>query len=152
MKSLISFKSFDLICYGCGNKYEPSKFEPIRNRNHIKPAGGLWTSPIDSKWGWKDWCKAEGFGDVGNLSTYFHVQFTGKVLTINSLKDAVRLPWIEIIKDYLKCPDYETISTVCDAIHLTVEGQNATRFSQPSLYGWDCETVLIMNPACIQMQ
>ena len=34
-----------------------------------------------------------------------------------------------------------------DAIFLTEKGQHETRFSEPSLYGWDCECVLVMNPS-----
>jgi hypothetical protein len=40
-----------------------------------------------------------------------------------------------------------------DAIHLTERGEHETRLSQPySLYGWDCECVLIMNPKGIRYQ
>ena len=37
-----------------------------------------------------------------------------------------------------------------DAIFLTEEGEHATRFSEPGLYGWDCESILVMNPHCVK--
>lgn len=45
-------------------------------------------------------------------------------------------------------PDFEAmIRSGIDAIWLTPKGERETRFSHPkNLYGWDCESVLIMNP------
>jgi len=48
-----------LIHYG-STSFDPKKFNPVLN-SYIKPTGGLWTSPIDSEFGWKDWCTAEDF-------------------------------------------------------------------------------------------
>ena len=36
--------------------------------------------------------------------------------------------------------DFERMAADFDAVHLTDEGQWATRLTQPSLYGWDCES------------
>jgi len=74
-----------------------------------------------------------------------------KILTIDSIDDLLKLPCIENI---VKVPDYETLSIEYDAIHLTVNGQQTTRFSDfeigVGLYGWDCESVLVMNTECIK--
>ena len=43
-----------LIHYG-NNKFDEDLFLPIKNKRWEKPDGGLWTSPKNSKWGWKDW-------------------------------------------------------------------------------------------------
>jgi len=46
-------------------------------------------------------------------------------------------------------PNFELLATMCDAIWLTEKGQNETHLSYPiSLYGWDCESVLIINGEC----
>jgi len=138
-----------LLHYGA-SQYDPNKFAPISDvpfRN--KPKGGLWTSPVDSEYGWRDWCEAESWGD---LTKSFEVEFTGAVYVIDSMQDMNELPWIE-------CDGHSFISfqALCamgftyDAIHLTEKGQSDTRFTYPrSLYGWDCETVLVMNPDSIQ--
>jgi len=47
---------------------------------------------------------------------------------------------------FMTFPDYEECATRYDAIHLTDRGQWATRMTHPkNLYGWDCESVLILN-------
>ena len=39
-----------VIHYGA-SEYNPELFQPIVNSGWIKPVGGLWTSPINSKFG-----------------------------------------------------------------------------------------------------
>ena len=62
----------------------------------------------------------------------------------------MQMPWIKIYEGYYY-PDFEgMVRAGIDAIWLTAHGESATRFSRPySLYGWDCESVLIMNPSGI---
>lgn len=67
-----------------------------------------------------------------------------RIYTVDTQKDLkllardYRLP-----HDYMFQLDYERIAQDYDAIHLTDEGQWATRLTYPmSLYGWDCECVL----------
>ena len=138
-----------LIHYGA-SCYDPDKFKPISDvpfRN--KPKGGLWTSPVVTQYGWREWCKEESYG---RTEVSFEVIFSGRVLRINSVADMDALHWIDIDGIY-----FISFQAMCaggfyyDAIHLTVKGQEETRFSHPkSLYGWDCETVFVMNPDSIQ--
>lgn len=144
-------KRMKLITYGCGN-FDISKFKPIQNPEILnKPSGGLWSSPIDSEWGWKDWCQHEDWGDLTHSFTF---TFTGNVFVIDSLKDAKSTPWIDIYLFKRRLLDFEfLVNNGYDAIHLTVNGERETRFeSVYSMYGWDCETVLIMNPNKIKCQ
>ena len=137
----------ELIHYG-SSQFKPELMMPIKNSEHIKPNGGLWTSPVDSIYGWKDWCDNENFGDT---SKSFTVIFTGRLLTINSIDVMNNLPWIN--DDTSPWISFENLSNKYDAVHLTVKGEKETRFSYPkSLYGWDCETVLIMNKNCLTAQ
>ena len=140
-----------LVHYGA-DKYRDDMIEPISDvpfRN--KPQGGLWTSPVGSEYGWKNWCEAEDYGDLSNS---FELEFEGTVLKIDSVEDMEQLPWIEVdgvwfVSFQALCPS--PIGFYYDAIHLTVKGQRDTRFTHPkSLYGWDCETVLILNPATVR--
>jgi len=137
-------KKLHLITYGNGNKFDIAKFKPIRNKNFVKPHGGLWASPINSKHGWHDWCKNEEYDGIGN--SFFIYWFIGNILVIDNLKHAKEMPWrsCTILQEW---PDFEKIANLgVDAIHLTEKGEIETRFSNPSLYGWDCECVLIINP------
>jgi hypothetical protein len=64
-------KGRQLIHYGSTN-YNHEKVGAIVNENWVKPKGGLWASPIDSKWGWKDWCESEKFREC-NEDNYFNL-------------------------------------------------------------------------------
>jgi len=127
--------------------YKPDLFKPICDvpfRN--KPQGGLWTSPVDSEYGWEDWSKDNDYGDLTN---HFDLYFEGTVFEIDSVEDMNNLPWIE--DESMHFVSFEPLVFMgYDAIHLTDKGQADTRFTHPkSLYGWDCETVLVMNPNAI---
>ena len=134
-----------LITYGLGNVLNTEKIQPIKNRGFVKPEGGLWASPVDSLYGWREWCNDNNFGD---LSTSFQFQFSGNIYTINSLNDLFSLPLRFAFENRFYFIDFEEcLKRGIDAIHLTNSGEMATRFSKPvNLYGWDCESVLILNP------
>ena len=126
--------------------YSKAKFNPISDipfRN--KPGGGLWTSPVDSEHSWVDWCESVNFRACDK---YYDVDFYGKLLTIDNERDLDLLPWIEHEgRHFVSFQALCALGFTYDAIHLTAKGERETRFSNPlSLYGWDCETVLILNP------
>lgn len=139
-------KTLDLITYGCGNAFDLAKFKPIHNHTR-KPTGGLWASPLDSAYGWRDWCEAN---DFGRLDSEFRFTLTGQVYVIDSLRDLRRIPLYQETA-YWAYPDWEALCRQgYDAVLLTVKGERATRHSDPvDLYGWDCESVLVMNPSCV---
>jgi hypothetical protein len=119
---------------------------------YIKPQGGLWCSPLDSAYGWLDWCRQESFGDIDHQQrVIFDVDMTN-FLVIDSAEDMEdKLPWY-LIHDLFPAIDFEQlVQQGTEGIHLTEKGQFDTRWTHPhSLYGWDCETVLIMTKRCIK--
>lgn len=145
-------KQLDLIHYGSPVFYH-EKFNPVFDSHWIKPrGGGFWASPVDAEWGWKQWCESEEWG-LERLTTHVRLTFKGNVLTIDSVADLDLLEWS---KPNGTIMHHEGIRfgvmrrAGIDAIHLTTNGQEATRYSEPRrLYGWDCESVLIMNPLTI---
>lgn len=146
-----------LIHYG-DDRFRIGDFYPIKNHSFVKPMGGLWASPEDSQFGWKHWCEAEDFHTNRLKDSFrFTLDIKAKILTINSLKDLISLPTENLVdaKGWTRISwgislDFEKIAKKYDAIHLTCSGQYATRFSSPlSLYGWDCESVLILKPKYI---
>ncbi len=143
--------NLEVIHYGA-KKYDPKILHVPVNQYHVKPIGGLWTSPVKSDWGWKDWCHVEDFRKC-NARNSFTLKFNkdAKILMIESYEDLETLPLFENkdLPSFFKLFDYEEIFKSCDAIWLTVDGQNKTRLSRPlNLYGWDCESILIGNPDC----
>jgi len=140
-----------LIHYG-SSKFDPDLFKGVENRKYWnKPRFGLWTSPIDSNYGWKDWCESEDFA-LSSLEKSYTVRLKkfSKVLTINNKADLDKLEWLSSMS--IIYPDFESISKKYDAIHLTEDGVWSTRLlcQEKSFNGWDCESVLIMNKECIE--
>lgn len=144
----------ELIHYG-SDSYNPLKFKKIKNVEYFnKPYGGLWTSPVNSNHSWKDWCIAEDFR-VNSLNKSFQLVLNkdARIATIQYKLDLFNLPLIKnkmLSSTFMQLQlDYKEISKEFDAIHLTAEGERNTRFSMEiSLYGWDCESVLILNKNC----
>ena len=149
MKLIMKPTQVTLIHYG-SSKYAPELFCSIGDVPFfVKPHGGLWASPVNSNWGWKEWCEAE---EYGSLNESFKFEFSGRLLVIDTITDLDKLAWIETSSCH-----FITFQAMClggaflyDAIMLTEKGERETRFSRPrSLYGWDCECVLILNPETI---
>jgi hypothetical protein len=142
-----------LIHYGA-SKFEFSKIAPIENKAWVKPSGGLWTSPINSEWGWKEWCAAENFSDCRQENSFtVRLVRQARVFMIDSYKDLMSCPLVPSSYSSNKSLNFQSIAMDYDAIWLTEKGQNETRFSVPvNLYGWDCETVLILNGQCIVLE
>lgn len=131
---------------------KPFCLRPIKIENGwIKPTGGLWACPIEAEENWKAWCDQEGFGDIGSQSRVEMEIDTSRFITINSAADLKRITWQPhyALREII---DFEVMKAGgIDGIYLTAEGQWATRLTHPrNLYGWDCESVLIMNERCIQ--
>ena len=132
-------------------------FLPIENTPCSNKPGktGLWASPIDSEYGWKDWCEEENFRECQErLSFQFRLSDSARVYVIDGVSDLVNIPHKMgsngcLLGSYI---DFEEMATKYDAIFLTVEGQWATRLStEINLYGWDCESILVMNPDVIEL-
>lgn len=145
----IKYRKLHLITFGKGDAFDSGKFERIANRDFVKPSGGLWASPVDARFGWREWCNSETFG---NLKSQFEFYYSGNVMRIDSLADVQQMPYRKVFGKF-EYPDFEAIErTGIDAIWLTERGEQQTRFSFPrNLYGWDCECVLVMNPAGVLM-
>lgn len=137
-----------LIHYGAKD-YIPELVEPIKNENWIKPKGGLWTSPINSVFGLKQWNDIENFMecDINNSFTLKLHDWT-KIFIIDNKNDLINAPLIDSYFG-VKFINFEYLSNKYDAIWLTVNGERQTRHLFPiSLNGWDCESVLILNSKC----
>jgi hypothetical protein len=149
-------KKMVLVHYG-HRRFNLEKFDKIGN-SWNKPTGGLWISPIDSKWGWRDWCKAERFKRDFKSKFFCKFKKGSRVLVINSYNDLKKLPFkpyenpifrSKKVRTFLfKEIDFESLNV--DAVFLTEKGQWKTRLTQPyHLYGWDCESILVFNPKSI---
>lgn len=141
-------KSKIYIHYG-SKGFDKKLFTKIKNRPYwVKPFGGLWASDINAKYGWVDWNKDEDFVECNlNNSFMFKLKNPEKILTIDSEKKLLELPRIESIYDFGNiCLDFEKLSEEYDAIEVLISnGEGLYR----ALYGWDCDSLLVLNPESI---
>ena len=143
----IEYTSIRCECINCGDQFELDKFQaPVTEP--WKPAGGLWACPVGIKDNWENWCDWNQPDWIDDTSFEFTV--AGPVLVIDSLDDLEDVPFKSFEQGLVWTIDVEQIAETCAAIHLTSKGHLETAFSQPyNLYGWDCETVLVLDPRCI---
>ena len=145
----------EYVFYG-SQEYDASKFNQIKNSivpsNKPDRSTGLWASPVDSSWGWKDWCDSEEFRGCDKENSFtFSLDNKAKIFTVDSLSDLEKLPsLVHPMSSFIFGLDFEKIAKEYDAIFLSSIGQEKTRMSHPaSLYGWDCECILVLNKGFI---
>ena len=144
------------IHYGA-KEFNPQKFIPVINRvNWVKPEAhtGLWASPVNAEWGWKDWCEAENFRECDDdVSFKFTVRDPQRIFFVDS-KDSydelVRLYGIKNPLHFGYTPDFIDFNKMME------EGWHGLEISitdYPALYdllyGWDCDSILIFNKDAI---
>ncbi len=137
------------------NGFDETKWNDIRNENYRnKPVGGLWTSPVDSKMSWFDWCEEADFS-TGDNSLSFEIDISGsKILQIDSIDDFDEYKIYthdEIGQVDNGSIDFEKIAEKYDCLFVTEKAlkESIFTFTEINLYGWDCETVVIMNKELI---
>ena len=149
----------EFITLGCGNSFDPNKFNPVENSScFCKPKGGLWASPVNSSWGWRQWVESEMPDWMEQKYGLTEFRFTlkpgSKIYTINTVMDLLMVPYKIKTPNFFSCfgdlIDFEGMAKDFDAILLTVIGESQTRYSEHeygmSLYGWDCESLLVLRP------
>lgn len=144
------------------------KLFPIEIRNSrelywCKPEGGIWCSPVGSNFGWEDCDAGEQFIQEG--MTKIELKLEGEFIIIDTYEDLNKLPWNKFCgSPNIELIDFENVVREgVDAIYLTEEGQRQTKYPYGfgvdwsftnekfrNLYGWDCESVLILNHKCIE--
>jgi hypothetical protein len=140
-----------------GRPFSLARLLPIRHRGEfiIKPFGGLWTSPRTATGtAWTDWCRSAEYGDPDKPLVPILPDPDCAVFCIDCLADLKHLgaqyplPVTAPAIDVPMWPriDWEKVATDVDAVWLTAAGEHQTRYSTPGLYGWDCATVLWLQP------
>lgn len=142
------------IHYGNTN-FDISKFDAPKNRPYLqKPYGGLWASPIDAKRGWKDWCEDERFRVCNRENSFsFTLRDGAKVYHVRNYEDVLKMPEVKgDIELQEHIPDFEKIAKEYDAIELHLSDESDHEVEEGlyfALYGWDCDSILILNPYVI---
>lgn len=129
-------------------------------KNYIpftKPSGGLWASPINTSFGWKEYLKRSLDIELDLEDSFkFILADEANVVHIYSIDDLKRLPLLDYnsITTNIFFIDFEQLlSDGIDAIelHLTEEKilENAKENFFSGLYfaldAWNCDSILILN-------
>lgn len=141
-------KAMIYIHYGAV-QYNPELFKPISNRPFsVKPHGGLWASSIDAKFGWKDWCEAENFRECLEQNSFrFRLRDDANIIKINSKDDCSELPIVPVSPSYsglnwLLIDFEQLVKDGVDVIQVNMSNDDRLYWA---LYGWDCDSILVMN-------
>jgi len=126
--------------------------DPIVNRDYFtKPRGGLWASRKYGTRTWVDWCRREEFR-LDTLYTSFQFVLDDKARVLN-LYNEDQLDSLPRLNDYRKedefaeCHlDFEELKKQYDAVEVIDIANLYWR-----LYGWDCNSILIMNPKIVEV-
>ncbi len=136
------------IHYG-HKKFEKDKFIEIQNQLFNKPIGGLWASSLNSKYGWKEWNESEKLVECNEFNSFkFQLKKDARILEIDSHEVVLKLP-VQGKYDMSCCMlliDFEKIKNSYDAIEFLVTKDRQLYWD---LYGWDCDSILILNKECI---
>lgn len=136
-----------------GHKHFVSNdFVEIKNNMWNKPIGGLWASDINAEYGWKNWCKDEEFCECNEENSFcFKLKEKSRILTITSHNDLSQLPLESGVHEYINrlCLwiDFEKLAREYDAIEVLISEDSRLYYD---LYGWDCDSILILNKDCIE--
>lgn len=159
MKNMVLIDRNEYIHYG-HTVFDRNKFKPIKNHFYLpKPEGGFWASPVKTKWGWKDWCKAEKFCECDDKNAFhFTLRDHANICKINTCADAMKLPqlkqnnaeWSAIMHENKRSyPDFERmLSDGIDAILFNMSNDHELYWT---LYGWDCDSLLVLNPDVVSV-
>lgn len=145
------------------DKFDKNMFLKIKNKElRNKPHGGLWASPTkDVDVGWARWCIQEDFY-VNKLDKYFDFKLkdNARVLRIEKIKELEKLPRVKLKDDLMTINnmnfdiDFEEITKNYDAILVYMYRDEENDFHRSmyfELYGWDVDTLLVLNPNVIEI-
>lgn len=140
------------IHYGT-TEFSKDKFKEIKNeRLFTKSIGGLWASRVDSEYGWKNWTEDEHFRtEVYREDNYFKFKLKdeAKVLVIDNAKQILDLPKQKNEFNFsFVCLDFEKLAKEYDAIEVLISQDGKLYWD---LYGWDCDSILIMNKEMVEV-
>lgn len=146
-----------------GSKKFDKKRVTCKRPSHLgsKPNYGLWASPLDTNWGWKDWCDNEGYMECTEENSFmFSLTSTAKILNIFTEDDI--MPYISRSEQWAVLSDWRTHiygsapkTSVIDTIdwdkivsdgYDAVELYNSIDLHYTVFNSWDCDSIVILNP------
>lgn len=145
----------EYIHYG-HKHFDKSLFKEVRGWDNCtnKPYGGLWGSPVDTDWGWMNWCVSEQFHlDRYKDSFKFTLENGSKVFHIRNRNDIFKLPVAKYPDpNSFSCIgwyyDWDKIAKKYDAVELHFS--NDYSLFHDVFYCWDVDSIIVLNPDIIR--
>lgn len=161
-------KFIEFIHYG-SDRFDPRLMMDQSRTNMTcinKPNAGLWASPVNSDWGWKDWCESEEFYK-SDFSKYFvfRLKNNAKILTIRSLKD-----WDKVLNKVFKDHHINILENpffnidinerdmiwryICkkyDAILVIMNDNYGEMHMNFEFNSWDCDSIVVFNSEVVDI-
>ena len=143
------------IHYG-SSEFCKKAFMPITSFEFLnKPRGGLWASPVGAARGWCDWVKDNEFYPRRlERSFEFELSENARVLELTP-ENVWHLPLVKGAPDWIierselrpfgmiMGIDFEALAREWDVLECSLTEYPELYWS---LYGWDCDCILVMNP------
>ena len=139
-------------------EFDINLFQNIKNREmFVKPSGGLWASPFDTDYSWKQWCDDNNFNHtigidkyVDTNKFYFKLKENSNILVVDKTSKLSELPKCEYGFNMVDMViiDFEKLSKVYDAMIVLMSNDKNLYWD---LYGWDVDSILVFNKNCVEM-
>ena len=151
------------IHYG-HSKFDPNRWTTPRGSEggmFNKPTyGGLWASPADAEFGWREWCMRENFG-VGSLNRSFRFELSPEARILELTPENVwELPVDSAANERIPVEVWHRAGRVVGidfrklAENYDVLVCDMTKYPELywMLYGWDCDSILVLNKDVIVVE
>lgn len=144
-----------------GEVFDPDKIVIDLNNKHngflFKPDKGFWGSPVDARYGWKEWCENEEFGNYDFNKPVYWTLTNGKILQVNW--DEVENKETSNLTKYIKpmmIGDYHAYD-ILDWNKMLEDGIVAVQLMdgcighcfknrlEVKFNGWDCESIVVLD-------
>lgn len=131
-------------------KVTEMKREPGSNMAINKPDFGLWGSPVDCEFGWKEWCESEDFHtDTLDSHFIFRVKEDANIFTVRRDIDVSAYLCSPYLTP-LTCIDFNKIMKEYDGMEL-IHGDNYSSLHYSYFYSWDVDSIVVWNPDVIEV-
>lgn len=158
--------SEEYVHYGCNaGNYDVDKFKKVKNVSFSsKPSGGFWASPTRAgrspSFDWASFCFRDGYEPANSIyqKFFFCLDVGAHIFRVETVSDFNKLPKVEMkgdafhieneFVDFEECvrQGIDAIEYAYTAAHRNEEvGDKLDR----KMSGWDCDSILIMNPKII---
>lgn len=135
----------------CGSNTTPTpeNFDPVTDREKLKPKGGLWTSPLvgEESSEWVEWCANSDF-EYGKKENLYEVTPADdvKLYVIDNRQDLKDISYLGYANTY--AISFEVLSKEYDGVWLSESGLNSmdsVHPDEPVMTGWDVESTIWMD-------